>query len=371
MGAGAKDLHALAEDFLFAQFKRCSGPGDLGNEFILQRHGEKLLFFESSTVHPNAVAFIAWRMRVVENSTSIHRTGPRAIAWGGRTLDQFEGRTAVITGAASGIGRALAARCAGLAMNVVLVDVEARALEAEAQRLETEGHRVMAVPTDVRQADQVSALALRVEERFGDVHLLCNNAGVFTGGSCWEAPLVDYEWVFGVNVWGVVHALRSFIPGMLAHGEEAHVVNTASMAAVTATPFTAPYSMSKAAVFSLSETLFLEMQSRGGTIGVSVLCPELVNTAIGRSDRNRPDHLERKPEDVGSPEQALVEEAIVSSTATGLDPDVLAARTLDAVEARRFYVLAAEGDPWRIACDARLDDIRAARNPGSLPVPGA
>ena len=277
----------------------------------------------------------------------------------------------MITGAASGIGRALSARCAGLGMNVVLVDVEARALEAEVHRLEGEGHNVMAVPTDVRQADQVSALAERVGGAFGHVHLLCNNAGVFTGGACWEAPLVDYEWVFGVNVWGVVHALRSFIPGMLAHGEEAHVVNTASMAAVTATPFTAPYSMSKAAVFSLSETLFLEMQSRGGQIGVSVLCPELVNTAIGRSDRNRPEHLERKPEDVGSPEQALVEEAIVSSTATGLAPDALAERTLEAIQARRFYVLAAEGDPWRIACDARLDDIRAARNPGSLPVPGA
>ena len=286
-------------------------------------------------------------------------------------MDEFDGRTAVITGAASGIGRALSRRCFDLGMNVVLVDVEARAVEAVASDLDQSGRRVLAAPTDVSQADQVSALAERAQDIFGDVHLLCNNAGVFTGGTSWEAPLVDYEWVFGVNVWGVVHALRSFIPGMLAHGGEAHVVNTASMAAVTATPFTAPYSMSKAAVFSLSETLFLEMQSRGGQIGVSVLCPELVDTAIGRSDRNRPEYLARKPDDPTSPEQTLVEEAIVTSTATGLDPDVLAQRTLEAIRARRFYVLAAEGDPWRVACDARLDDIRVARNPGSQPVPGS
>ena len=286
-------------------------------------------------------------------------------------MDEFEGRTAVVTGAASGIGRALVRRCFDLGMNVVLVDVEAGALDALASELDQSGQRVAAVPTDVSQADQVSALAERAQDVFGNIHLLCNNAGVFTGGTSWEAPLVDYEWVFGVNVWGVVHALRSFIPGMLAHGGEAHVVNTASMAAVTATPFTAPYSMSKAAVFSLSETLFLEMQSRGGQVGVSVLCPELVDTAIGRSDRNRPEYLARKPDDPTSPEQTLVEEAIVTSTATGLDPDVLAQRTLEAVRARRFYVLAAEGDPWRVACDARLEDIRGARNPGSQPVPGS
>ncbi len=286
-------------------------------------------------------------------------------------MQEFAGRTAVVTGAASGIGRALCERFAGLGMNVVMADVEAAALAREAEQFERAGRPVVAVATDVSRADAVSALAERAAEAFGHVHVLCNNAGVFTGGASWEAPLVDYEWVFGVNVWGVVHAIRSFLPGMLAHGEPAHVVNTASMAAVTATPFTAPYSMSKAAVFSLSETLFLEMQARQARIGVSVLCPELVDTSIGRSDRNRPEHLARKPEEGGSPEQALVEQAIVASTATGLDPGVLADRTLEAIREERFYVLAAEGDPWRTACDARLDDIREARNPGSLPVPGA
>lgn len=286
-------------------------------------------------------------------------------------MDEFEGRTAVVTGAASGIGRALCGRLAGLGMNVVMADIEASALERAAGELAAATGSVLPVATDVSQADAVSALAERAHEAFGNVHVLCNNAGVFTGGSSWEAPLVDYEWVFGVNVWGAVHALRAFVPAMLAHAAPAHVVNTASMAAVTATPFTAPYTMSKAAIFALSETFFLEMQSRGSKIGVSVLCPELVDTAIGRSDRNRPEHLARKPEQGGSPEQDLVEQAIVTSTATGLDPGMLADRTIAAIRENRFYVLAADGDPWRVACNARLDDIRAARNPGSKPVPGA
>ena len=199
--------------------------------------------------------------------------------------------------------------------------------------------------------------------------MLCNNAGVFAAGLSWEAPQSDYDWVFGVNVWGVVHGLRSFVPRMLAHGEEAHIVNTASMAAVTTAPFTAPYYMSKAAVFSLSESLYGEMQARDAAIGVSVLCPELVDTAIARSERNRPEHLKRKSGEGESTERELVETAIAASIPTGLDPVALADRTLEAMRENRFYVLAEEGNPWRVACDTRLEDIRLARNP-SQAVPG-
>jgi len=286
-------------------------------------------------------------------------------------MQSFAGRTAVVTGAASGIGLALCERFAALGMQVVMADVEAAALGRAAKGLEEAGHPVLAVPTDVSRADALAHLAERTREAFGAVHVLCNNAGVFAGGPCWEAPQSDYDWVFGVNVFGIVHALRSFVPGMLAHGEPAHIVNTASMAALTTAPFAGPYSMSKAAVMSLSETLFLEMKSRSARIGVSVLCPELVATGIGRSERNRPAHLARKPGEGASPERDLVEQAIAASTQAGLAPGVLADRTLEAIRADRFYVLADEGDPWREACHARLDDIRAARNPGSTPVPGA
>ena len=278
-------------------------------------------------------------------------------------MEEFAGKVAVVTGAASGIGRALSQRLAALDMSVVMADVEGGALEEAAGALAAAGHAVLPVQTDVSQADSVSALAEQAVEAFGTVHVLCNNAGVFAAGLSWEAPQSDYDWVFGVNVWGVVHGLRSFVPLMLAHGDEAHIVNTASMAAVTTAPFTAPYFMSKAAVFSLSESLYGEMQARGSAIGVSVLCPELVDTAIARSERNRPEHLKRKADEGESSERDLVETAISASTPTGLDPVALADRAIEAMRENRFYVLAAEGNPWRLACDARLEDIRLARNP--------
>ncbi|MCS5636085.1 MAG: SDR family NAD(P)-dependent oxidoreductase [Myxococcota bacterium] len=285
-------------------------------------------------------------------------------------MKEFAGKVAVVTGAASGIGRALCQRLGALDMKVVMADIEGGALEEVAGALEAAGNTVLPVQTDISQADSVSALAERTVEAFGTAHVLCNNAGVFAAGLSWEAPQSDYDWVFGVNVWGVVHGLRSFVPLMLSHGEEAHIINTASMAAVTTAPFTAPYFMSKAAVFSLSESLYAEMQARASAIGVSVLCPELVDTAIARSERNRPEHLKRKAGEGESSERDLVETAIAASTPTGLDPLALADRAIEAMRENRFYVLAAEGNPWRLACDVRLEDIHLARNPShAMPEP--
>jgi len=278
-------------------------------------------------------------------------------------MKEFAGKVAVVTGAASGIGRAFSQRLGALNMKVVMADVEAGALKAAAEDLEAAGHAVRAVPTDISQADSVASLAEQTLEHFGPAHVLCNNAGVFAAGLSWEAPQSDYDWVFGVNVWGVIHGLRSFVPQMLAHGEEGHIVNTASMAAVTTAPFTAPYYMSKAAVFSLSETLDAELRAKQAAIGVSVLCPELVDTAIARGERNRPEHLKRKAGEGESPERDLVESAIGAATPTGVDPTVLADRAIEAMREGRFYVLAPEDNPWRTACNARLEDIRLARNP--------
>lgn len=285
-------------------------------------------------------------------------------------MQEFQGRVAVVTGAASGIGRAMASRFASLDMKVVMADVEPGALREAAGALEAGGAEVLAVQTDVSRADSVSELAERTVEAFGAAHVLCNNAGVFAAGASWEAPLSDYEWVFGVNVWGVVHGLRSFIPIMLRQDKPAHVVNTASMAAVTTAPLTAPYYMSKAAVFSLSETLYLEMQRRAAPVGVSVLCPELVSTGIGRAERNRPGHLARKAGEGETEECQVVETALREGMKVGVDPMVLADRAVEAIREDRFYVLAPEGDGWRAACDVRLEDIRLARNP-SLAVPGS
>ena len=277
-------------------------------------------------------------------------------------MKQFEGRVAVVTGAANGIGRALALRCALEGMRVVCADIEGEAVREVVRELEGQGAEALALTIDVAQADQVHALAERTLDRFGGVDVLFNNAGVYAGGLSWQAPISDYEWVFSVNVYGILHGLRAFVPHLL-EAEEGHVVNTASMAGLTATPFNASYYMSKHAAVSLSETLYLEMQAREARVGVSVLCPELVNTRIAHAERNRPDHLKRD-EDT-HPEQELVERAIQQATAQGLRPDVLAARTFDAIQKERLYILPPEGDPFREACNLRLAQIRTGTNPGA------
>jgi NAD(P)-dependent dehydrogenase (short-subunit alcohol dehydrogenase family) len=278
-------------------------------------------------------------------------------------MQELSGRVAVVTGGASGIGRALARAFAAERMRIVLSDVQRAPLEAAADELRAGGAEVLAVAADVGVADDVSALAERAEQEFGPIHVVCHNAGVFAAGLSWEAPLADYAWVFDVNVWGVIHGVRAFTPRQLAHGDEGHIVITASMAALTSTPFCAPYVMSKHAVLALAETLHLELTAKAASIGVSVLCPEVVNTRIAQSDRNRPAHHKRGGP--SHPERDLVEGALSAQTGVGLDPAAIAARTLAAIRERRFYVLPPDGDPWRQACDARLDAIRHARNPGS------
>ncbi|HVH06816.1 MAG TPA: SDR family NAD(P)-dependent oxidoreductase [Myxococcota bacterium] len=282
-------------------------------------------------------------------------------------MKELRGKVAVVTGAASGIGRALAERFAREGMRVVLADVDAAGL-AEAERaLRASGAEALGVPTDVTRADAVSALAERTLDAFGGVHVVCNNAGVFAAGPSWQAPLSDYEFVLGVNVWGVIHGIRTFVPILLERGEEGHVVNTASMAALTSMPLTGAYTMSKHAVLALSETLYHELRGRGAKVGVSALCPEAIATGIGHSERVRPPHLSRKTGEADGPEFALVESAIRTTIAKGLAPARIAERVVAAIREERFYVLP-EDDPWLAACEVRSEDIRLRRNP-TLAVP--
>lgn len=274
-------------------------------------------------------------------------------------MKALDGRVAVVTGAASGIGKAMAARFLEAGMRVVMADVETMALDDAAHDLGG-GPNLIAVPTDVTSPDAVDALAECALDAYGAVHVVCNNAGVFTGGLCWETPLADWRWVFGVNVMGVVHGLRSFVPLLLAQ-EEGHVVNTASMAGVTATPLTGVYNASKHAVVSISETLFLELRGQGARVGVSCVCPEAVRTGIARAERNRP-ASERIAETDLSPARRAVVHAITAAAETGIDPDVIAERTERAILEDRFWVLA-DDDYWTGVCGARLDGIRERRNP--------
>lgn len=277
-------------------------------------------------------------------------------------LTEFEGRVAVVTGAASGIGRALGERFAREGMKVVLADVEPDALREAGRAIEATGAEVLTVRTDVAQADELSKLAEATLERFGKVHVVCNNAGVFAGGRTWEAIGTDWEWVMSVNLYGVLHGIRAFVPILLDQGEPGHVVNTCSMAGLIVTPFSGAYNVSKHAALALTETLYHELATLDTPVGCSALCPELIRTGIGRSERNRPAHLKR-PEDAGTPEQAMVEQAIRSSVDTGIDPSVMAERVVQGIRTDTFYLLAEEGTNWDHACRTRMEDILARRNP--------
>ncbi len=273
-------------------------------------------------------------------------------------MKDFQDKIAVITGAASGIGRALADVFAEEGMRLVLADVEPTALAKAASELTAEGYDVLPVVTDVRRAEDVQRLADQTISEFGAVHLVCNNAGVFAGGTLWESPIEDYDWLFGVNVWGVVHGIRTFVPIMLEQDTECHILNTASMAALTVMPFAGIYHATKHAVLALSEALHHELAARDAKIKVSALCPELVSTHIDDAARNRPEELGRG---LDTAEARMVNQIISTGMKNGAAPRVLAERALRGIQEDRFYLLADDG--WRDSANARCDEIRDAINP--------
>src|SRR6516164_1440114 len=226
-------------------------------------------------------------------------------------MKEFQGKVAVVTGAASGIGRALAEKSAQEGMKVVLADVEESALWQAEYELQVSGAQVLAVRTDVSQAGEVEALAKITFDTYGAVHLLFNNAGVGGGTTVWESSLADWEWVLGVNLGGVIHGIHCFVPRMLAQGSEGHIVNTASSTGLVASSGLGIYKVSKHGVVTLSETLACELAARGARLKASVLCPEWVNTRIMDAERNRPQALQNVPEEQHmSPEKVAMAETV-------------------------------------------------------------
>jgi NAD(P)-dependent dehydrogenase (short-subunit alcohol dehydrogenase family) len=279
-------------------------------------------------------------------------------------MKNFAGRTAVITGAASGFGLEASRIAARRGMNVVMADVQADALERAAAEIAASGAAVLPHRLDVSRAAEVEALGRAVQERFGAPHLVFNNAGVGAGGLVWESTVADWEWVIGVNLMGVVHGVRVFTPMMLAAAAkdpayEGHIVNTASMAGLINAPNMGVYNVSKHAVVAMSETLYQDLRLVTDQIGASVLCPFFVPTGITQSHRNRPSELAAdQPTRSQLIGQAMSDRAVGRGKLTAAE---VAQYVFDAVDADRFYIYS---HPHALSSvQTRLEDIMQSRNP--------
>jgi NAD(P)-dependent dehydrogenase (short-subunit alcohol dehydrogenase family) len=277
-------------------------------------------------------------------------------------MKQLKGKVAAVTGAASGLGRAMALAFADEGMHVALGDVtDASDVFAEVER---KGVGALWMKLDVSRAQEVEAFAALIDKQFGGAHVVCNNAGVSPLGAAWETSLGDWQWIMGVNLWGVIHGVKSFVPRLIARNE-GHVVNTASVAGIINPPGSGAYNVTKHAVVALSETLHHDLRERGSAVGVSVLCPAYVPTGIADSERNRPAGLEATAK---SKETLVREQMLRKAVSSGrLSADDVAKAVVQAVKEERFYILT--HPRIKGAIEARMQDIlgeRTPRNPMGL-----
>jgi NAD(P)-dependent dehydrogenase (short-subunit alcohol dehydrogenase family) len=284
-------------------------------------------------------------------------------------MKNFKDKVAVVTGAASGIGLGLAERCAEEGMKVVLADVEEAPLFTAEKALKDKGADVLAVKTDVSRLEDIEALAQKTLDTFGGVHLLFNNAGVQSGESAnvpiWDTSLADWQWVLGVNLWGVVYGINVFTPIMLKQDTECHIVNTASMAGLITEPHLVIYAVTKSSIIKLSEGLYLQLKQRNSSVGVSVLCPAFVSSNFNNAERNRPAELRNPPQPAQKYEQPPLLEYIQKGGITMLSPQQCADIVFKAIRKDEFYILT-DTLIYRLA-KQRMDNILQRQNP-EIPV---
>ena len=276
-------------------------------------------------------------------------------------MKEFRDKVAVITGGASGLGLEIARLAAKKGMKLVLSDIEERALKAAELEFTAQNVEVLAVRTNVAIAEDVELLAKKTMARFGAVHLLFNNAGVALNKTAWETTIADWEWVLGVDLWGVIHGVRVFTPIMLKQDVPSHIINTSSVAGMLSTPGMAAYNVAKHGVVTLSETLHHDLKRRGANIDVSVLCPAWVNTGIWDSARNRPDELQNDVERKSEDDLTLEESARHAVQSGKVTAPTVADMVFAAIEANQFYILThPKIKKW---IGLRVEDILQDRQP--------
>jgi len=285
-------------------------------------------------------------------------------------MKDFKGKVAVVTGAASGIGFALAERCAKEGMKVVLADINEDTLKKAEKEIKKTGATTLVVKCDVSKAGDVEALAKKTLDTFGVVHLLFNNAGVGTFNSVWESTLADWQWVLGVNLWGVIYGVHYFVPIMLKQGTECHIINTASTLGLITFPYNSPYVVTKYGVVALSELLYQEIALKTLDIGVSVLIPGFIRTKIMDAERNRPSKLKNKrgeKTNITAPHLQAVEKRFRQGVEAGILPEKVADIVFNGIREKKLYIFA--GNEMLIpTIKEHMENVLQQRNPTIVPL---